>query len=316
MGTENTSASNTIMTSRSGRKVLIGSFGEAFGAAASRTFLPLLLLSFLITASFLLSGCATLPPKPSEGPSPIRSAKHAANILHKKYDGLISLRASGRITVKGPDESRGRQASMALLFQRPDKVRMRAYRTFAPLLFEFVSDGDKCWLYTPSDKTAYLNEGCAPLPAGSNGANISAEVLLAAFQVLRPFDAMPYFSSKLFPEKDSVRLEVRQDGMAWRRLRVKIWIDPRSGLALRQVIMGPGGSIQADIRYLDHGSQGGITVPVEVDIILPQVETTISIRMTKIKVNLAPPESAFDFTPPAGVRILQANDGSPLSSFQ
>jgi outer membrane lipoprotein-sorting protein len=276
----------------------------------------LLLLSFLITASFLLSGCATLPPKPSEDPSPIRSGKHAANILHNKYDGLISLRASGKITVKGPGEDRGRQASMALLFQRPNKVRMRAYRTFAPLLFEFISDGNRCWLYTPSEKTAYLNEGCGPLPAGSNGANISAEILLAAFHVLSPFDAMPNFSPKIFSEKDSVRLEIRDNVMVWRKPRVKIWIDPVTGQAMRQVIMGPDGSIQADIRYLDHGSQGGVTLPVEVDIILPQVETTISIRMTKIKVNLAPPESAFDFAPPAGISILQANDGSPLLSFQ
>ena len=257
-------------------------------------------------AIFMLSGCAfrkqmTRPPETSQ--PELYSAADAIGLLLENYGGIETLKVSGRIESTLPGEERQRRASLAALLRRPGSVRMRAFRPLAPL-FEFISNGDECWLFAPSQQTAYLSEECEPFRVEGGYVALSAEAVIAAMCVLVDPGALssPHVSVK--SDRGALRVDLPEASGAGKI----IWIDPASGLATRQILIGDDGRVEAEIAYLEHEIEAGAAVPVAVEIASPQVGGSATLRIRRFEINSPPPEGAFEFSAPAGVSVFHIDD--------
>ena len=258
----------------------------------------------LALAACLQTGCAArrLPISPPAKPlPPLESPQDAVQLLIEKYGGADSFRASGKIRMKLPGEQVQRQASFALMLERPDRLRMRVYRPLAPTLLEIVSDGNRRWLYVPSERTAYLSEGRQPLRVEGNHVALPADTIAAALVVVADPHALPLLPSRIRIGEGFIRLSVTEEDGTQREIR----IDSASGLATRQILVGADGATQADITYKEHAFKENTAVAISTDILLPQIGAFVSIRIDKLETGAQIPAGAFEFSPPAGVKIMR-----------
>jgi outer membrane lipoprotein-sorting protein len=267
----------------------------------------------LIVLTFMHAGCAarkTLT-KPPEAPPPmLQSAADAFDLLLRNHSGTNSMKASGKIEMKLPGETHRRQASIIIMLQRPDKLRMRAYRPLSPTLFELVSNGDECWLFVPSRNAAYLSEGCKPFRVSNGDTAISTELFFAALFVLVDPEILSSQQASITTGEDLIGLKLTEETGG----RREIWIDPATGLAARQMLMNPDGSIRADLKYLDYAKEEAMTVPVRVEAVMPQMEAEVTLRINQFDIHAEIPDGAFIFLPPEGNDIISVGDGSPLTN--
>jgi outer membrane lipoprotein-sorting protein len=247
-----------------------------------------------------------MPPPEVSAPQ-IRSAQDAFDLLRQSYGGVNSLKASGKIQMRFPGEKHRRQASIAIMMQCPDKLRMRAYRPLSPTLFEFVSDGDQCWFYLPSRQSAYLSEGCKPFRIDGGKTTISAELLFAAILVSVDPETLLSQPESLVSGDGFVGIVLDETTGGQREL----WIDPETGLAVRQVLVDPDGSVRAEVKYLDHARESGTALPIRAEAVMEQAAAEVALWISHFEINAAIPDDAFIFLPPEGSKILPTGNGTP-----
>ena len=263
------------------------------------------LLFGLLVAVCLHAGCATRKPLTlAHGitPPPLETVEDAKGLLLEDYGRIDFVKVGGTIEIRLHDEGYRRQASFVLMLQRPDRLRMRAYRALTPTLFELVVDGQTCWLHTPSERTAYLSEDCGPLLGTGNGVAFSAAALVAALVVVPDFEALRTAAASLLREDGFVGLVVEEDAGA----RKEIWIDPMTGLAARQLLVGPDEEVEVDIAYIEHAVDVDMdaVIPTETHIDFPRLRASMLIRIDDFRADPDMPADAFDFSPPQNTRIL------------
>jgi len=258
----------------------------------------------ILAGIWLQYGCATPRPItyiPEEPIPPLAGTEDAIRLLRNNYGNIESLKAGGTIETRFPAEDHRKRASFVLMLKRPDKLRIRTYRTLVPLLLELVYDGQRCWLYVPNRHTAYLSDDCDVFYFDNGNIALPANVLIAAVVVVSDFDALLSIPGELNQEGDSVLLTFTEQSGTRREL----WIDPKTGFVSRQIIFNNNGEKEVVVEYREQDSTGNAVVPRHIEIILPQADTSISLIMDDIKVDAQIPPGAFEFSPPRGTSILQ-----------
>jgi len=256
-------------------------------------------LAALLVGACLQFSCAArkqLISPPEVTVSEVETIDDAVRLLRKNYEGIDYINADGEITMQFPDEGGLKKAVFVLLIKRPDKLRMRAYRRPLPTIFELVSDGQECWVYVPSRKTAYLNKGCRPFLVGEEKVAVSTKTIVTAILVVADFGVLS--SSPMALEKENNLSKLRIFDKA--RGRREIWINTDNGLVERQLIVGDNEALETEIVYKEHAIDGDSVVPVEIDIVLPQVNARISLSVKSLRSSSQIPANAFKFAPPAG----------------
>jgi outer membrane lipoprotein-sorting protein len=233
-------------------------------------------------------------------PTLVETVEDAKSLLFRNYGKANSVKAGGHLQIKLFEEERWKPASFALMLQRPDRVRVRAYRPLAPTMFELVSDGQTCWLFVPPEKTAYLSEDCEAIHGGNENIAVSASAIVAAIVVVSDFDTLFSLPAHLYSEADLLRLVFMEETGAYE----EIWINPRTGLATRQLLVGADGMLEADIAYKKHVSDGKASVPAEIEISLPRLRALMLLRIDDFQIDAKIPADAFDFSPPINTKIL------------
>ena len=239
---------------------------------------------------------------PAEPAPPLADADDAIRLLHSKYGNIRFLKAGGTIEARFPAERRRKRVSFVMMLERPDKLRIRAYRTLVPLLFELVYNGKRCWLYIPNKRTAYLSEDCDVFYFDNGDIALSANMLIAAVVVVSDFDALLSTASELHQEGEFAVLTF----MAPPGMRRELWIDRVTGLINRQIIFNRNGEKEVIVEYREQDATGNAVVPRHLELILPQADTSISLNIDEIKIDAQIPPGAFEFSPPLGTSILQA----------
>jgi outer membrane lipoprotein-sorting protein len=268
-------------------------------------------LTALLLGACLQVGCAARKPltyRPEIPAPPLETAEDAKQLLFGNYGSTDSLKAGGKIDIEFNDGEQRRQASFVVMLQRPDRVRMRAYRALTPTLFEIISNGQRCWLHSPSEKIAYVSEGCRPFLGTDNGVAFSAEAIVTALVVVADFDSLTSSAGLLYREGDLVRLVVKEETGT----RKEIWIDPIAGLVTRQALVAPDGTLEADIAYRRQAFDGSAVVPVETQIDFPRLQVSMLLRIDDFRVHSELSADAFEFSPPRNTRIL---DSTSLNEF-
>lgn len=262
------------------------------------------LILFLLAV--LHFGCAArrrLPPAPEAlPPTSVKTVEDAKALLLRNYGKADSVKAGGHLQLKLFEEERWRPASFALMLQRPDRVRVRAYRPLSPTMFELVSDGQTCWLFIPPEQTAYLSEDCEAIYGGNENIAVSAGAIVAAIVVISDVDTFASLPAHLYAEADILRLALIDKTGAHR----EIWMDPRTGLATRQTVAAADETLEADIEYRKHSSDGEAAIPTEIQVNLPRLRASMLLRIDDFQVDAKIPPNAFDFSPPEHTRILDA----------
>ena len=257
-----------------------------------------------LPAVCLQVGCAARKPlvrQPEMPPPALVTPEDAVALLLRQYGSVKSFKASGKIEARLPGEKRRRSASLVLMLERPDKLRMRVYRPLAPPVFELVSDGEQRWLFIPSTKTAYYSEGCEPLYMGDNHVPFSAETIIAAVAVLADPAAFTAMPAVIREEEGLARLTLAEKTGAKR----EIWIDATTGLAARQLLFDADGGIEADITYEKHAVEGDVPVPVAIEVAFPQASSSVFLRIDSFRLNPEIPAGAFEFSPPGNTKIVR-----------
>jgi len=231
---------------------------------------------------------------------PLAGADDAIDLLRSNYGNIESLKAGGAIETRMSAEDHRRRASFVLMLKRPDKLRMRTYRTLTPLLLELVLDGHRCWLYVPSRNTAYLSQDCNTLYFDAGNISLPAHALIAAIVVVSDFNALLSLPAELHQEEDSTVLTfTEQSGMCR-----ELWIDPITGFVIRQTISKKNGQKELIVEYQEQELTGNAVVSRRIELLLPQTNTMISLVLDDIKTDVQIPPEAFTFSPPRETAIL------------
>jgi outer membrane lipoprotein-sorting protein len=245
--------------------------------------------------------------KPFVSPTPekptIETAEDAKQLLMRSYGSVRSLKASGEIEVRFGENER-KPATFALMLERVAKLRMRIYRPLVPFIFEMVSDGNACWFYIPSEKTAYRDEDCGSSQSVDGGMAISAETIIAALVVVADPGKLLDVPAELEREDSAIGLRFNGEGGT----RREIWLDPQTGLAARQLYVGREGVTQVEIVYGKQAFQEKAVIPIEIEIFLPQRYVSVLLRISDLSVDPPMPAAAFEFLPPVNTRILASKD--------
>ncbi len=276
-------------------------------ASLSLVFSPkFLFLMPLILLMIFFSGCArqklSLGPPPAP-PTAMQTREDVNAVLLREYGGFNSLKASGEIQFWQAGDPNWRSASIALMISRPDKLRARAYRLLSPTLFDFVSDGDNCHLYLPSEQTVYLDRNCGIIEEGEEHFVLSSRIVLASVLVVSDFGSFESAPASITSQGKMVRVSVNEGGKPERELI----INPATGLVMQQIFYSPDGAIEADIRYQRNMTVGQSVVPSQVEVSIPQLQAKVRLQLSDAKLNPAIPANAFLFSQPPNARVIDIN---------
>jgi outer membrane lipoprotein-sorting protein len=271
-------------------------------------------LIVLLLVVYVQVGCAARRPlvRAPQRPTPkLTTVEDAKGLLVRNYGNADSVKASGEIETRLSNEEHWRRASFALMLERPDKLRVRAYRPLMPALFELVYDGQTCWLFVPSEKAAYRSEKCEAFRVGDSHMAVSADALIEALFVVADFDAFLTLPAFLYREGDSVRLVIIGKAGAYK----EIWIDSMTGLATRQLLVDSGGTLEAEINYKEHALDENNIIPVEIEIGLLPIHASIVLRIQDFQLDPEFPDGAFDFSPPRNTKVFELHGVNRDSSL-
>lgn len=219
----------------------------------------------------LLPCVAAAAPEKTEKPKPVPpvSVTQVVQQVQKVYEGTASLRARFVQVLEGAMGKR--QAEGEMLLKKPGKMRWDYSKPEKKL---FVADGTTLWVYEPEDEQAFKQ----PL----SGSQLPAQVsfLFGKGRLADEFDITA-------PEKDSERAGLGGPGDIVLKLVPRVptaqyrylafVVDPRSYLVKETVV---------------YDQQGGSN----------------HLRFSKIELNVKSgvEDRLFQFTPPAGTRVIDA----------
>ena len=258
----------------------------------------------LLFSALCQGGCATQRPlsdAPDISAPTLETLEDARELLLQNYGIVDSMKATGELELRRIDEGYRKRASFALLLERPDRLRMRAYRAFAPTVFELVSNGRECWLFVPSEKTAYLNKGCNGFYSGAGHSALSAETIVAALVVVADPEIVLSSPAHAYREGDLMKI-VLSDETGTRR---ELWIDVDTGFVSRQRFMGNDGILKADITYGENIRREGAVIPRAVDIFFPAIHTSLLLHIDDFQNGVTVVRDVFDFAPPEDANIVE-----------
>lgn len=263
--------------------------------------LPVLLVAMSL-------GCARSPqlaPPQIAPPTRMETLEDATKALERNYASAYRIKASGEIRVRPTEQDNWRPADFLLVLERPDKVRMRGYRPLVSNLFEFISNGIECWLHIPSERTAYLSD-CGALHSGREDLAVSAEAIVSAVLVVSDFDTLESRQARFQREGDIVRIVFEETAS-----RREIWVDPASGLATRQFITNEDDTLEADILYKEHADFDGAALPVEVEVELPRIGSSMSLSIREVELLPKITPGTFEFSPPQNTSVFVPDAEQP-----
>lgn len=265
-------------------------------------FLTCGLVAVMLVAMFQ-AGCASRGAlKPfEEGPSPqLNTAAEAIRVLSRDYGGLNSVKVTGRIEVRLPGEEKARPASFISMLERPNKLRIRAYRPLVPPLFELVSDGCQCWVYIPSKGVVYRGDECFIGDGNVANAQFPASAIIASVLVVSDFETLRADSTSFWFEEGFVKLAMVETG----DLQKEMWIDPTTGLVRRQLLVRNNDSGYAEILYNEHSLTEDAVVPVDIEVFILGGQAYMRLQILTVEPVSDISDDAFVFSVPSDVTVI------------
>lgn len=198
-------------------------------------------------------------------------AQDAGTVLDRAvavYGGITTFRADFTQSVTDPMVGDAAASRGEFLQQRPNRFAMRWTRPRGDLL---VADGQYLWVYLPSSTPNQVVRSRLSGRAGE-----SADIVAEFLDRPRERFGVSYVRADHAGGRDAdvIALAPRDRNASY--TRVLLWVDRQDGLVRRLEITEASGALRR-------------------------------ISFDRIRTNLAIPASAFAFTPPAGVRLVDTS---------
>jgi outer membrane lipoprotein carrier protein len=203
------------------------------------------------------------------------AVKVASEILLKKlqgfYDGMKDYKASFKQDLADPRFGRQQTFYGYVRIKKPGRMR---WDFSSPEKKSFIADGKVLWIYEPEDEQVFkrpLGESTLPSTVSFLFGKGS---LAKEFEVTAPEDNGG--AAGLLPGEIVLRLVPRQANSQYQHLLFVVW--PESGEVRRTIVFGRDGKVN-------------------------------SMTFTGAVTNSNQPDTHFKFTPPKGVKVIDAQKG-------
>jgi len=222
-------------------------------ATPRKSACPLFLLSLVIGVT-LATGCARLQKAPSvPAPAPI-TAQELAVRLQERGAAIQTMKAQFSIEATGKDIKGTQRMEAAMVYQRPNAVRLRTFARIGLLIFDLTLINDRYQVKIPM-QGKFLTGRVTEL---SRQEGVSPSILLGLQATVGNLNGTAISSSDsltLREEGDLYVLEVipSEEGIAGPR---RLWFDQRTLDLVRQEFLGPFGETQASIVFQDYRPVG------------------------------------------------------------
>jgi outer membrane lipoprotein-sorting protein len=266
----------------------------------------------------LMSGCATyktaVSPKPVwddasailaniQGERKNLSLQEIRDTLISHSSRLTSLRAKTDLALTTPDVKGPVRCTGLILYQSPRNLRAMGAK-FATTLFDMSSDGNRFWLYIPSENLAYTGEsntfhkiealGISIFPGDMASLFNYREIVRGQRPTLETWPAY-WLLHMLDVEKEEVNL------------KGNLLVDRVNAEVIRCELFNPDGSVRLQALFTDYTTQNDCRIPRKIDVRWPAHNTTLSITFSDIVVNGALDPKLFTLSIPEGAQIITLN---------
>ena len=254
------------------------------------------LLIYVVICFF--SGCALFSPKsfsPNEKEYPLDlTPLEILRILEERQGVYTHLWANGGITLSSP-KVKGRKFFQAtLLYQAPQKLRLRGYRMITSTLFEFIINGDNLALVWNRERKLF------------RGTRKDLEKYPEATFGMDPL----YLPQALLIQQEFIRLLRGQRFDKWREGKDDYVFVTKDGerrafllrkkdlLVREAALYSRDGRLSLRLKFRRYAFSNGDILPVELEAFFPKTGLTARVEINEYKHPEAFQDSVFDLTPP------------------
>ena len=219
---------------------------------------PLFLLLFLLP----LANCARLATPPSAVPPPVPiTAKELVARIQERGAAIHTLKALFSIEATGKEIKGTQRMEAAMVYQRPNMVRLRTFARIGVPIFDLILMNDRYQVKIPM-QGKLLSGRMADLDRQEG---LGSSILLGVQATLGNLNGTmiaPADQLTLREQGGLYELEVipSEEGVAGAR---RLWFDQRTLELVRQEFLGPSGETQATIVFQDYRPVGSTPVGVQ-----------------------------------------------------
>jgi outer membrane lipoprotein-sorting protein len=219
---------------------------------------------FLVSA-IVLGGCSRVVTKPSMPPPPPITAPELVARLHEQEASIQTLKALFSIEATGREIKGTQRMDAAMLYQRPNQIRLRAFARIGVPIFDLTLMDDYYQVRffiqgkSVSGRLGDLNRQDGLGPSVFLGVQATLGNLNGT--VISPADRLT-----LREEGGLYVLEVIPSGTGVVGPR-RLWFDQRTLDMVRQEFLGPNGETQATISFQDFRPIGSRAIGVQGQVI-------------------------------------------------
>ncbi len=241
------------------------------------------------------------------------SAEELLGRLARHADEIRSVRAYAEMEYRGPKDKL--HVNEVIVVERPDHLRIEMLSTFGVAL-QITTDGQMLRAYHRGDKTFYsggaTGENLARFTRLELGVRDIADLLVG----LPPRRERRGPSGIAFDEEAGLwRLSSPLEGGD----TLDVWLDPEDFLPKRVEEISRDGARLYTASFANHQSAGGVAVPTEIRLELPEQQAGITLRYSNVGVNQPLAASLFHFEAPEGAkrvdldRLSESREANPVS---
>jgi len=259
--------------------------------------------------------------KPSPKPISYKEAslQELLDLINERAQMINTLKASLGIDFRPTSSRNYKSCKGRLLLEKPEKIRLKGYRSLLPTFFLLVSDGNSYWLSIPSKKKAYfgqvedkvVSEDLTQEDIFLTPSHIIDSLLLDEIELN---DSRKAFL-EILPEMYIINIiEIDAEGDIFSERR--IWVE-REDLNIHQhQWFDSKGRLISKVSFRQFKKVSGIKLPGLVFIHRPWEGVYIRLLFNNINLNAAIEPEAFKFSPPKELNIINLSHREAVNKIQ
>lgn len=236
-------------------------------------------------------------------------------MINERAKMIDTITASINIDFRPLSVKNFRSCKGRLLLEKPDKIRLKGYRSLLPTFFLLVSNGNSYWLSIPSKKRVYL---------GQVDEDVKSEALSQEEMYLTPSHIIEALFLDEIELNDSRKafldilpkmyimniIEISREGDIFSKK--KIWMDRKDFTIYQHQFFNPEGMLLSEVSFRDYRDVSGTKMPSLVYIKRPWERIDIRLLFNNITLNAVIDQEAFRFSPPKEQKIINVSNNEEV----
>jgi outer membrane lipoprotein-sorting protein len=220
-----------------------------------------------------------------------KSPERIKRIINERTGSIRTV--EGHLTIVSKGGASPGRCKAVLFFKRPSQLRLKAFQTFGPSLFDLLMEESLIQVYIPEQNKVFkadLKEETRKQESGLTPLGL----MMGIFQVGIDESEQLFLSQD--PQSDVVLNHFREG-----RLVKKTEIDPQSFFIKREALIGAGGKPYLITTYGEYKKTDGQWWPFRIQLHQPAQGQFMSFEFQSVKTNGPIDPEIFKLTVPPGV---------------